>query len=147
MLLYAMFRPVLKLRGLRGSGSGANRILGLPPASPGVDGRELCDCSEEGRKAGSGEGGGMILAGGLREAVLPDAVDPPCKVWKEKDGSERRWEWPPLMRMPPCGRESAATKAGLGGMRREERWLSRDMVRWTVRVWMGAGCNNDAGDG
>lgn len=88
----------------------------------------------------------MILAGGLREAVLPDAVDPPCKVWKEKDGSERRWEWPPLMRMPPCGRESAATKAGLGD---EEGGALAVEGHGAVDCQSvdGAGCNNDAGDG
>lgn len=40
------------------------------------------------------------------------------------NGSEGRRESPPLMRMPPCGRESGGTKAGLGGMRREGLWLS-----------------------
>lgn len=43
------------------------------------------------------------------------------------NGSEGRRESPPLMRMPPCGRESGGTKAGLGGMRREGLWLSLSM--------------------
>lgn len=57
------------------------------------------------------------------------------------NGSEGRRESPPLMRMPPCGRESGGTKAGLGGMRREGLWLSLSMDMALLGTGAGADCH------
>lgn len=83
MGLNAIFLPVLKLRGLRGSGSGANRILSLlaPAASCGEEEGELWD-SGEGGKFRLAERGRMVPAGWERRGVaLPEAeANPPCRA-------------------------------------------------------------------
>lgn len=79
----AIFLPVLKLRGLRGSGSGANRILNLlaPAASCGEEEGEYWD-SGEGGKFRPADGSGMVPAGwGRRGVALPEAeANPPCRA-------------------------------------------------------------------
>lgn len=59
------------------------------------------------------------------------------------NGSEGRRESPPLMRMPPCGRESGGTKAGLGGMRREGLWLSLSTDMALLRTGAGGSLPRD----